>query len=89
MEVISGLLPWRAWAGIAAGLAVLGGLWYVDRAAYTRGVTDTQQKAQVEAVRRVTDMEKTNEKFRALSPLDRCRALLRDSGLPVNECDKR
>jgi len=43
--------------------------------------------AQVEAGKRIKQLEQSNEAFRSLSARDRCRAFMRDSGLPDTHCD--
>lgn len=40
------------------------------------------------AAERVAEMEKNNASFRNASPLDRCRSIMRDSGLPESHCSQ-
>lgn len=50
--------------------------------------TELQAEAGKEALNRITDMEKRNAGFKNLPARDRCIAFMRDSGLPVDECDQ-
>jgi hypothetical protein len=59
------------------------------RAAFKAGVASEQTKARIEAGNRIKDMETNDEAFRKLPALERCRAFMRDSGLPVSHCDER
>lgn len=75
-------VPWQAWALIAC-LALV---WQVDSRAYDRGRKAEQEAARIAAGKRIVEMEKTNEAFRSLPALDRCRAFMRDSGLSIDNC---
>lgn len=48
--------------------------------------TELQAEAGKEALNRITNMEKTNAGFKNLPARDRCIAFMRDSGLPIDEC---
>lgn len=50
--------------------------------------SELQAEAGKEALNRITDMEKRNAGFQNLPARDRCIAFMRDSGLPVDECDE-
>lgn len=81
------IVPWQAWA--LAGVIVAGGAWHwhAISAAYDRGAAAERQAAAVAAGKRIVEMEKNNADFRALPARDRCRAFMRDSGLPESACD--
>jgi hypothetical protein len=83
------LKNWKLIAIVAALSAVW--LWHRNEVsnAFDAGVTSEKTKARIEAGKRITEMETNDEAFRNLPALERCRALLRDSGLPEHECDKR
>lgn len=80
----------RNWKPLAIGFALLAVFswhkWQVS-AAYKAGQEAERQAARVEAGKRIQEMEKTNEAFRKLPAADRCRAFMRDSGLPEHNCD--
>lgn len=82
-----GSVPWQAWlvAGVVAALSL--GAWWIDAAAYERGRGVERQAAVIAAGKRIIEMEKNNEAFRALPARDRCLAFMRDSGLPAEHCD--
>lgn len=86
LRVFLGLVPWQAWA--VAGFLAFSGVAYlkIDSAAYERGRAFERDAARVAAGKRIVEMEKTNEAFRSLPALERCRAFLRDSGLPLDHC---
>lgn len=88
-KALLGIIPWQAWA--LAGVLGLAGAWHwrETSAAYERGRADEQQAAIIAAGKRIAEMEKTNESFRALPPRDRCLAFMRDSGLPADHCSER
>jgi len=78
----------RVLVGLAAGVAILVGVYlYAGHKEYQRGVDDTRAAAAREAVNRVQKMEKNNVSFKNLPALERCRAIMRDSGLPASYCD--
>ncbi len=86
IKAFAGLIPWQAWA--LAGVLGLAGTyhWRATSAAYEAGRAAERDAAKIEAGKRIIEMEKTNESFRSLPALDRCRAFMRDSGLPIDEC---
>jgi hypothetical protein len=86
------LLP-RAWlyGALAVALVALAGwhTWKVSsayREGFRAGEASEQTKARIEAGKRIAEMEKTDEAFRKLPALERCRAFVRDSGLPEHHC---
>jgi hypothetical protein len=83
-----GMIP-RAYAYGAIALALLALFgwhkWQVS-AAFREGVASEQVKARIEAGKRIVEMEKHNAEFRKLPAVDRCRAFMRDSGLPERHC---
>lgn len=58
---------------------------------YAKSAVRTEIAAQAtkEALANIERREQNNEKFRNWSDHDRCRAIMRDSGLPENECSPR
>lgn len=84
------LLPdWVPIAGAAVvALAVgstigfAGGTWHGK----ALGKEEVRAEAAVEAVDRITNMEKNNANFRNLPARDRCLVIMRDSGLPEDNC---
>ncbi len=89
IRALIGLVPWQAWA-LAAFLGAAGVWhWRATSAAYEAGREQERAAAKAEAGRRMIEMEKSNETFRNLPAADRCRAFMRDSGLPERECDQR
>ena len=82
-------MPAKVWFVLSCAAALFVTLWYVDRTAEQRGRNAERAAAVVEAGKRIVNMEKSNAEFRNLPAVERCRALLRDSGLPLDECDKR
>lgn len=44
-------------------------------------------KATKDALNRIEQREKNNAAFKDMPDIERCRAIMRDSGLPVSECD--
>jgi hypothetical protein len=83
------LTHWKALAFAAAFLALLAWHKMETRAAFKAGVTSEQTKARIEAGKRITEMETNDEAFRKLPAADRCRAFMRDSGLPIDHCNVR
>lgn len=53
------------------------------------GRQESRVEAVNEALERIETMEKNNEDFLALPDRERCLVFMRDSGLPVEECDQR
>jgi len=53
------------------------------------GREETRAEAAIEALDRIEGMEDRNANFSKLSDRERCRVFLRDSGLPVEACDRR
>ena len=79
------------YAGIAAALAGLFIthkllVWSAHSQGFKAGVASEQTKARIEAGKRITEMETNDEAFRKLPAADRCRAFMRDSGLPEQHC---
>lgn len=62
--------------------------WNALRMARNEGFELCQQQARIEAGKRIVEMEKSHEQFRSLPALDRCRAFMRDSGLPERHCNE-
>jgi len=73
--------------GVAAFLALIAWHKIETRRAFTAGVDSEQTKARIEAGKRIVEMENNNEAFRKLPAADRCRAFMRDSGLPERHCE--
>lgn len=46
-----------------------------------------EAQAAKDAFERIQNLEKNNEEFRNLPDRERCAAFMRDSGLPVSNCD--
>jgi hypothetical protein len=76
---------WKPFA-IVAALALFGWHKLETHRAFKAGVASEQTKARIEAGKRITDMETNDEAFRKLPAADRCRAFMRDSGLPEHHC---
>lgn len=53
------------------------------------GREETRAEAAMEALDRIEGMEDRNANFSKLPDRERCRVFLRDSGLPVEACDRR
>lgn len=53
------------------------------------GREETRAEAAMEALDRIESMEERNANFSKLPDRERCRVFLRDSGLPVEACDRR
>lgn len=77
---------WKIIAIVAALAALFGWHKWQVSAAYRDGVKSEQARARIEAGKRIAEMEKTDETFRKLPALDRCRLFMRDSGLPEHHC---
>jgi len=78
------------WKLIAIGGAILALFtWHKleVRSAYNRAVADVRAAAIVEANKRNAERDKNNAEFRKLPARDRCRVIMRDSGLPDSGCD--
>jgi hypothetical protein len=86
LRALLGLVPWQAWA--LAGVLGATGVWHwrATNAAHEAGRRFEREAAKIEAGKRIIEMEKANESFRALPALERCRAFMRDSGLPDDHC---
>lgn len=78
---------WRQIAIALAVAAMIGWHFKSNHDAYERGRGVERQAAIVAAGKRIIEMEKNNEAFRALPARDRCLAFMRDSGLPAGHCD--
>lgn len=81
----------EAWArflaigiGLVAFLSFIG--WQISRIE-DRGAKKAEVQRVIESQERITEMEKNNAKSRALSEIERCRALAVDSGLQPAICD--
>ena len=86
MALAFALRHWQAIAFIGAFLALFAWHKVQTRQAFKDGVASEQTKARIEAGKRITDMETNDEAFRKLPAADRCRAFMRDSGLPEHHC---
>lgn len=87
MMALLKLLP--DWGKLAAGgvlgaLLAVGPVYLVGKSAVR---TEIAAQAAKDALNRIENREKNDAKFKSLSAADRCRAIMRDSGLPVSECD--
>lgn len=80
------LAYWKHLAIVAAIAALFTWHKLETRAAFKAGVASEQTKARIEAGNRIKDMETNDEAFRKLPALERCRAFMRDSGLPEHHC---
>lgn len=49
--------------------------------------SENEVKAAKAALKRIAELEKSDAKFNALAPRDRCVAFMRSSRLPVSACD--
>lgn len=78
---------WKLVALVGAVLAVFAYHRLAVRSAYNDGRKAEREIARIEAGKRIKEMEQSNEKFRSLSARDRCRAFMRDSGLPERHCN--
>lgn len=76
-------------AKVAIGAVLGGALIYGPAYLYGKSVARSQIEAEAakEALERIKDLEDSNANFKALSDRDRCIVFMRDSGLPVEECD--
>lgn len=79
----------RNWKPLAIGFALLAVFawhqWQVS-SAFKAGREAEKAAALVEANKRIKQRELNDAKFRSLSEVERCRILLRDSGLPIDGC---
>lgn len=87
MMALLGLIP--NWGKIAAGgvlgaLLAFGPAYLVGKSA---GRTESAAQAAKDALKRIEERDKNDAKFKNMSTIERCRAIMRDSGLPVSECD--
>ena len=71
--------------GAALGCALVYGPAYLHGKSVAR--SQIEAEAAKEALERIKDLEEDNANFKALSDRDRCIVFMRDSGLPVEECD--
>jgi len=83
--LIAGIIAACAGLFVAHKLAV----WSAHSRGFSAGVDSEQTKARIEAGKRITEMETNDEAFRNLPAVERCRAFMRDSGLPVDHCGER
>jgi hypothetical protein len=81
------LLPIKGWLCLGAALSVVAALLWAESAIRDNERTRITAKANIEALRRVQNMEKAHEQFRTMPDRDRCLAIMRDSGLPASACD--
>ncbi|MBW3099201.1 hypothetical protein KY465_18115 [Pseudohoeflea sp. DP4N28-3] len=87
------LIPGAKWLPLIGGallgaVAVSGPIWLI--ASHSGAVAERNRieaKAARAALERIEEMEKNNAEFRNLPDRERCAAFMRDSGLPVSECD--
>lgn len=78
----------RVAMGALASAALITGVYaYAHHVGYSSGQEDTRIAAAKEALERVQKMEKNSAAFKNLPALERCRAIMRDSGLPASNCD--
>ena len=89
MALAFALQYWKSIAIVAAFVALFGWHKLETRAAFKAGVASEQTKARIEAGKRITQMETNDEAFRKLPAVERCRAFMRDSGLPEQHCAER
>lgn len=87
--MISALSIIPNWVKLAGGALVAVFLAFWGGSLYGKNVATAQieAKAAKEAIERIQTMEKNNAAFKNLPARDRCIAFMRDSGLPVEECD--
>ena len=89
MIALLGLLPdWGKFAagGVLGALLAVGPVYLVGKSA---GRADVAAQAAKDALNRIEQREKNDANFKAMPAIERCRAIMRDSGLPVSECDQR
>ena len=86
MALAFALQYWKSIAIVAAFVALFGWHKLETHRAFKAGVASEQTKARIEASKRITEMETNDEAFRKLPAADRCRAFMRDSGLPEHNC---
>lgn len=72
--------------GVLGALLAVGPVYLVGKSA---GRAEIAAQAAKDALNRIEQREKNDAKFRDMSSIERCRAIMRDSGLPVSECDQR
>ena len=86
-------IPWwgKAKMALAALVAVVVLSPIVYLYGHHKGAVSERAAIEAQAARdafeRIQNLEKNNEAFRNMSDRDRCLAFMRDSGLPVSECD--
>lgn len=85
--LLGALRYWKIWLPVLTVVALY--LLHLNavRVAYNDGWAASEKSAIERAGKRIVEMEKTNDAFRDLPALDRCRAFMRDSGLPESACD--
>lgn len=79
----------KYWRGIAIAFAIIAAFgWYKLQVsnAYNAGVEAERTAARIEAGNRIVEMEKSDEAFRNLPALERCRTFMRSVGLSADEC---
>lgn len=79
------------WGKVAAGgvlgaLLAVGPVYLVGKSA---GRADVAAQAAKDALSRIEQRERNDANFKTMPAIERCRAIMRDSGLPVSECDQR
>lgn len=87
IDRLLGLIPnWMRMlgAGVLGALLAFGPVFLYGKSA---GKTEMQAQAAKAALNRIEAMEKANAKFKTLPARDRCIVFMRDSGLPISECD--
>lgn len=84
--LISSIPQWgRIAIGALLGAAVAFGPIYLY--GKSSGKSEIQVQAAKDAINRIQEMESNNAAFKNLPARERCIAFMRDSGLPVSECD--
>lgn len=78
------------WLKLAGGalVAVIAAFWLGNIYGKNVAATEIEAKAAKEAIERIQTMENNNAAFKNLPAYDRCVAFLRDSGLPIEECER-
>jgi hypothetical protein len=86
MTALLALLPgWGKWAALIVGgvLLVCVPFFYGKSIGRTQALADAAKIA----INRISEMEKNDASFRSKPAHDRCVIFMRDSGLPIDQCD--